>query len=159
MGFKKPQPIASVGFYSRFDIGHQEVRKTNREVLMLVFKSLVNIVDNPSAHFRTEIRQHFESIYDKMTQKLSLWINRCSSEGRNKDETNNMEGYLVLKYMISFPDKKFTREFKGLLEQLESNINEKTRKQNGHLCDSSSCVSLNGSSPSLSMKDFGGPEI
>ena len=131
--------------------------KTNREVLMLVFKSLVNIMDNPSAHFRTEINHHFESKFDKITQKLSLWMNKSNSEGRNKDEINNMEDLQVLKYPISFPNKKFIREFNGLLQLLESKINEKKRKQD--VWDVVSFVSSNNSSPSLYMNDFCGPQI
>jgi len=145
--------VLGIHFYTK------RSEKTNREVLMLVFKSLINILDNPSAHFRTEIHQHFESIFDKITQKLSLWMNKCNSEGRNKDEINNMEDLLVLKYPISFPDKKFTRELNGLLEQLESKINEKIRKQDGHLRNAASCVSLNSPSPSLCVTDFGDQEI
>ena len=143
--------VLGIHFYTK------RSEKTNREVLMLVFKSLFNILDNPSAHFRTEIRQHFKSNFDTITKKLYLWMNNCYSEVRNKDEINNMEDLLVLKYPISFPDNKFIRELNGLLEQLESKINEKIRKRN--VLDVASCVSSNDSSLSLSMNDFGEQEI
>ena len=95
--------------------------KTNRNILMLVFKALETIIKNTPIEFENEIRQHFASSYYNISQKLRLWMNQSEEDiGCNDASTK-----FVPPFPIACPDKTFIRDLNGLLDHIESTVKDK----------------------------------
>lgn len=123
--------------------------KTNRHVLLLVFKSLINILENSPDQFENEIRRHLKFSFDNTLQKLKNWIKKCDSSYQNKDEVASLDDLLVLRYPMAYPDKHFIREFNFWLNELESAINKKIEILINNQNDASSNTQLSYSKNQL----------
>ena len=128
--------VFGINFYAK------RSEKTNRHVLLLVFKSLINILESSPDQFENEIRRHLKFSIDHTLQKLKNWIQKCDSSTQNKDEVASLDDLLVLRYPMAYPDKHFIREFNFWFKELESAIKKKMKIEINSQNDGSSNTQL-----------------
>lgn len=100
-------------------------KRYNRDILLLTYKSINNILKNPPKLFELEIEQHFELTRTEVLTKVKRWTNQSKFISLQTSATMNLDNLVSLEYPIVLPDEKFIVELNVLIAAFESNFEEK----------------------------------